>query len=130
MTDHLDSGATNVLVIEDEPSIAEICERVLDLDGLNVDIAPNGKMALTMLGNNSYGLLILDIRIPYINGIELYKWLEETHPQLALRTIITTGSVMSKETIDYIKSTGRPFLPKPFTPRELQAIVRETLALS
>jgi DNA-binding response OmpR family regulator len=62
-----------------------------------------------------------------MNGMELYLWLEEKHPKLASRVIFTTGDVMSGDTQSFLEQAARPFLPKPFTPDELRAILRETL---
>jgi DNA-binding response OmpR family regulator len=63
-----------------------------------------------------------------MNGMELYLWLEEKHPKLASRVIFTTGDVMGGgDTQIFLEQVARPFLPKPFTPDELRAILRETL---
>ena len=116
-----------ILVMEDEPAICALYQRVLHGKGFEVDIAVNGKVAQDMIANKQYALLLFDIRIPEMDGIELYQWLEEKHPQLVSKVIFTTGSVLDNDTMTFIGQTGRPFLPKPFTPEELRAIVRETL---
>ena len=62
-----------------------------------------------------------------MSGEELYHWLEERLPQLANRVIFTTGDVMGGDTGSFLEQTGMPFLPKPFAPDELRAIMREAL---
>jgi len=62
-----------------------------------------------------------------MNGIELYQWLQEKHSQVVSGIIFTTGSVTGSDTMTFVEQTGRPFLPKPFTPDELKGIVKETL---
>jgi len=62
-----------------------------------------------------------------MNGLELFQWLKHKHLEMAKRVIFTTGDVVGGETTSFIERSGRPFLPKPFTPDELKAIVRETL---
>ena len=62
-----------------------------------------------------------------MNGKELYQWLKEKHPKVADRVIFTTGDMMGGDTQIFLEQTDRPFLPKPFTPDELKAVVRETL---
>lgn len=121
------TGARRILVLEDEPAICNIFRRVLAGEGFEVDVAVNGKVAQDMLEEGQYNLCLLDIRTPVMSGGELYQWLEEEHPQLVSRVIFTTGSVMSGDAMSFIEKTGKPFLPKPFTPDELIAIVRETL---
>jgi CheY-like chemotaxis protein len=60
-----------------------------------------------------------------MNGRELYQWLQEKHPQLATGVIFTTGEMMGGDIQSFLEQAARPFLPKPFTPDELRAIVRE-----
>ncbi|MFC1943006.1 response regulator [Chloroflexota bacterium] len=116
-----------ILVVEDEPAISEFCRRVLTSAGFEVEIAVNGKVAQEMIEKRQYGLCLFDIKTPRMNGKELYQWLKEKHPQQASKVIFTTGSVMGGDTMTFIEQSGNPLLPKPFTPAELEAIVRETL---
>ncbi len=116
-----------ILIVEDEPAISQVCLRVLTSEGLEVDIAVNGKVAQDMIEKKQYDLCLLDIRTPEMNGKELYQWLKEKHPQVANGVIFTTGDVMGGDTQSFLEQTGRPFLPKPFTPDELKTIMRETL---
>lgn len=121
------AGLKRILVVEDEPAIGEVCQRVLTGEGFEVDIAVNGKVAQDMIREKRYDIFLIDVRMPEMDGKELYRWLQERHTQLASRVIFTTGSVLGKDTEVFIEQTGRPFLPKPFTPDEIKAILRETL---
>ena len=121
------AGTKRILVVEDEPAISDICRRVLDDEGFEVDIAVNGKIAQDMIEEKQYGICLIDIRTPTMSGIELYQWLEEKHPQLAGRVIFTTGDVMRGDTQSFLEQAARPFLPKPFTPARLKAIMRDAL---
>ncbi len=116
-----------ILVVEDEPSIYALCQRVLTQEGFEVDITVNGKAAQDMIEKHKYSLLLLDIKMPVMGGRELYQWLKEEHPKQISKVIFSSGSVMSEDTRLFLVQTGRPFLPKPFTPDELKTIVRETL---
>jgi len=115
-----------ILVVEDEPAISQVCLRVLTSEGFEVNIAVNGKVAQDMIEEKQYNYCLIDIRTPQMNGKELYQWLKEKHSQLAGKVILTTGDVVGGDTMTFIEQTGRPFLPKPFTPDELITIVRET----
>ena len=121
------AGPKRILVVEDEPAIGDVCRRVLSGEGFEVDIAVNGKVAQDMIREKRYDIFLIDIRMPEMDGKELYRWLQERHTQLASRVIFTTGSVLGKDTEAFMEQTGRPFLPKPFTPDEIKAILRETL---
>jgi len=122
-----ESDIKRILIVEDEPGIGNLCQRVLTREGFEVDIAVNGKVAQDMIEEYKYSLLLLDIKMPVMTGKELYQWIEEKYPQLISRVIFTSGSVVTGDTQIFLEQTGRPSLPKPFTAAELIAIVRETL---
>jgi len=116
------------LVVEDEPVISRLCQRILTAEGFDVDIAMNGLIAKKMADDKSYDLCVSDIRTPDMNGMQLYEYLEQEHPELARRVIFTTGDVMSGSIAQFVKETKRPFLPKPFTRDELKHAIRDAFA--
>ncbi len=122
-----DTGTKRILVVEDEPAICDVCWRVLIGEGFDVEIAVNGLVAQDMIRNKQYDLCLIDIRTPKRNGRELYQWLKEKHPQLAGGVMFTTGDVMGGDIQSFLEHAAMPFLPKPFTPDELKAIVKEAL---
>ncbi|MDD5190031.1 MAG: response regulator [Dehalococcoidales bacterium] len=122
-----DKPFTRILVVEDEPAISEIVVRVLTNDQTQVFIAANGRMAQTMLASNDFDVCLLDIRTPAMSGKELYTWMQEHHPGLIPGVIFTTGDTMSNNIENFIEESGRPYLPKPFTPDELKTIISNTL---
>jgi CheY-like chemotaxis protein len=117
----------SVLVVEDEPGIARICVRTLTAEGFQVDVAVNGEIGLDMWRKKNYDLCLSDIRTPHMNGIELYQQLEKENPEAVKKFIFTTGDVLSAKVKEFLEETGMPYLPKPFTPEELRAIVRKAL---
>ena len=121
------SNVERILVVEDEPAIRLVCQRILTGEGFEVDVAVNGKVAQDMIKGKRYDLCLIDIRTPAMNGNELYRWLGEKYPRLADGVIFTTGDVMGGGTQGFLEQTDRPFLTKPFTPDEIKAIVKETL---
>ncbi len=124
---NISTGVKRILVVEDEPAINQVCRRVLAKEGFEVDTAVNGEMAQEMLREKDYDLILVDIKMPVMNGKELYQYVGEKYPKLMERTILTSGDVMGGETMSFLEQSGRPFLPKPFTPNELKTVVRETL---
>jgi CheY-like chemotaxis protein len=121
------TSGKSVLVVEDEPGIARICVRTLVAEGFQVDIAVNGEIGLDMWRKKNYDLCISDIRTPHMSGIELFHQLENENPEAVKKFIFTTGDVLSANVKEFLKVTGRPYLPKPFTPEELRVIVRKAL---
>jgi DNA-binding response OmpR family regulator len=119
--------AKRALVLEDELSLAELCQRVLSAEGFDVDVAPDGVMAKRMLNQKDYHLLLLDIRTPRINGTQVYRAIESRATQLVSRVLFTTGDVLDQHTRDFLQRTHRPVLPKPFGPSELRQAVRRLM---
>ncbi len=122
-----DRATKRILVVEDEPSISNMCQRVLAREGYKVDIAVNGRVAQDMIEEEQYDFCLIDIRTPKMNGQELYQWLQQKYPQLSGRVIFTTGDVMGGDTETFIERSNRPFLPKPFTPGGLKTTLQEAL---
>jgi len=121
------AGVKRILIVEDEPGIRQVCQRALTSQGYHVDFATNGATATDMLMGEDYDLLLIDIKTPVMDGKEFYRNIEARYPKLQDRVIFTTGDVISNDTQSFLEQAGRPFLLKPFTPDELQAIVRESL---
>jgi len=112
------------LVVEDEPTIAKMCIRVLGAEGFEVDVAVDGNAAQDLFRKNTYDLCLIDIRTPGINGIELYQQLKKDGSEMTNRVIFTTGDVINDNIKTFLEETGRPFLPKPFTPSELRSKIK------
>lgn len=117
----------SVLVVEDESVIAGVCVRTLVAEGFQVDVAVNGKIALEMWRKKNYDLCISDIRTPNMNGIELFQQLEKENPEAVKRFIFTTGDVLSNNIKEFLEGNGSLYLPKPFIPDDLRAIVRKAM---
>lgn len=118
-----------ILVVEDEPTICQVCHRVLTHEGFKVDIAVNAAIAKQILDMKKYDLCLIDIRTPAMNGDELYDWLKGKHPSQAKQVIFTTGDVLNIDTQKLIERSARPLLPKPFTPDELKSMVKAALGM-
>ena len=124
---HSKAGRKRILVVEDEPAICQVCLRTLTAEGFDVDVAANGVVAQDMLGKKEYDLCLVDIRTPVMNGKELYQYMKEGHPELANKVIFTTGDVLDSKLELFLSGANRLYLPKPFTPDELVAAVRQAL---
>jgi len=123
----VDANQKRILLVEDEPLIGSLCLGVLTADGFQVDIATDGLAAKNTLSKQEYDLCLIDIRTRAMNGIKLYRHLEAKHTELISAVIFTTGDLLSNDAQQFSNEVNRPFLPKPFTPHELIAVVTETL---
>lgn len=111
-----------ILVTDDEPNIRVAIERFLTTQGHSVATAGSGREALGMVeGSDLFDVILLDIRMPDMSGQQIYQRWEAERPELTPRVIFLTGDIVSTDLQDFLKRTGRPYLPKPF---EFEAILR------
>lgn len=116
-----------LLVVDDESVVAEFMSRVLCKQGFAVDVATNGEAAKGLIQTNDYEVIIVDIRMPKMNGKELYDFIQTSYPALMTRVIFTSGELADVGTVGFLASTNRPFLNKPFGSEALKAVVEKTL---
>jgi DNA-binding response OmpR family regulator len=108
-----------VLLIEDEPHVAGLINRGLSENGYSVSVAPDGKLGLEMALNYSFDILILDIMLPGMNGIEICRQLRNAKvstPILFLTALGTTENIVAGLNVG-----GDDYLVKPFKFAELEA---------
>jgi CheY-like chemotaxis protein len=109
-----------ILVVDDELVIREYLGEILTAEGYEVDNADDADDALEKLKSDDYFLLLLDIKMRGMTGIELYKHLQETAESLAKKVIFITGDVMGEETWKFFRNTSVPYLIKPFDGDQLK----------
>lgn len=114
-----------ILTIDDEQAVLDLLERVLSSLGHTIDLAPDGAIALTKLERHTYDLIICDVVIPKISGIELYKIATERFPKLAKRFMFVTGHASDTKTKEFLEQANLPWLAKPFLPDELEKVIAD-----
>ena len=128
----MDQADPRVLVVDDEPYIRELIERCLELEGYECDTAPCGEDALERLAGGGYQLLVSDIHMPGISGMELLATVRARFPDLAV--LMVTGVDDRSVAIQALKLGAYGYLIKPFDLNELainaaNALERRRLAL-
>ncbi len=111
-----------ILIIEDEPKVASFIKKGLEENQYEVDLAYDGKLAERMALQYDYDLFILDIIIPFVNGIELCKILKEKRPAVPVLMLTALGTTEDKLT--GFDAGADDYLVKPFEFRELLARVK------
>jgi CheY-like chemotaxis protein len=123
----LEKTKGKVLIVDDEPAIRNILARILSNKGHQAQTVSSGKAALAMLHEKGYDLLVADLKMSGLSGMDLYETLKKKRPDMADRTVFITGDTMTEETNDFLASSGRPYLAKPFTPMEFLEIIEHAL---
>ena len=121
-------ATADVLVVEDEDPLRGLMSEVMRGMGHQVVEATTGEQALSLLEERTYDLVMLDLRLPDVDGQVIWQRAIAPHPQLARRVVFMTGDIMSTETQDFLAETGRPCLMKPFTIEQVGHFVSEVLA--
>lgn len=117
------ASGMRVLVVDDEVVVRRLIQEVLVTQfGCQVDVVHTGIEALERLTQDRYSLVISDIRMPEMNGTELFLWLREAQPALARRFVFVTGHAGDKALEAEIAQWGVPVLAKPFTIKNLEAV--------
>lgn len=119
---------TRVLVIEDEPTVAQMMVDLLELDGYAVDTAANGLVALQKISERVYDVILSDLRMPELDGVGLYRALERAHPGLLARLIFITGSMEQPEYRSFLAGNPAPVIAKPFNVVDVQDAIQQVVA--
>jgi DNA-binding response OmpR family regulator len=114
-----------ILVVEDEKDVAKALHIGLSRDGYAVDVAENGNKALEALAVNEYDLLVLDLNLPDMDGLDICRLAREKHPSLLI--LILTARGKQKDIITGLDYGADDYLIKPFHLKELLARIRALL---
>ncbi|MCM8526406.1 MAG: response regulator [Lentisphaeraceae bacterium] len=121
----------SILVVDDEPVIQQVLEFLLTSKGFLYIKCLNGKEAFEAMSDLEYNLVILDLNLPDINGLEIAAHLEENHPNTPILFITGDHSATSLMLEDECKNrTDRQFIYKPITSEALYPAIEELIEYS
>ena len=112
------------LIIEDEPGFLRLLHAVLERMGIESDGTNNGPAAFQMLQKRDYDIIISDIDMPDVNGMEVNKYIDKYFPHLINRIIFATGNSFNGNYRNFFQSIQCPVLFKPFELDELRSAVQ------
>ncbi len=113
-----------VLFIDDERTLLNAYERTFGREN-EVVVAEGGEQALAMLMKRwDFNLVVCDLLMPKVNGMDVYRWVRETHPELDGAFVFVTGGVMQQDVQAFLRTVGNQVLEKPFD----FSVVREIIA--
>ncbi len=114
-----------ILVVDDERIVIRSAEMVLSAEGYDIEGASSGKEAILKMEQNSYDLVLTDLKMPEMDGITLIKWLKQERPDIGV--VIITG-YPSQDTIKEALELGIiDYVPKPFTPAVLTDVTNRAV---
>lgn len=117
---------TNILVIDDEKATRDSCCHVLTYDGYRVETAEDGDSGLQKIRKVKPDLVLVDLKMPGINGMDLLEKIRNIDPNIV--SVVITGYATVESTVEAMKRNAYDFLCKPFTPKQLRVVVKRGLA--
>jgi signal transduction histidine kinase/ActR/RegA family two-component response regulator len=112
-----------LLVVDDEEMIAEMVREAMEMDGWSVAAAKDGAEALDLLAEADFDVLLVDLRMPGMDGRAFFEELRVTRPELVRRVVFATGDTGAVETARFLEETGQIVLGKPYDLRDLAEVV-------
>jgi CheY-like chemotaxis protein len=122
-----DARRTCILVVDDEPLVAALIADALALEAYEVETAKDGLEALEKIAARSYDAILSDLRMPELDGVGLYRELEQRHESLLLRLAFVSGTTEPPEYASFLEQTGATVLTKPFAVADLHRLVQRLL---
>ena len=122
------AGKGRVLVVDDELTTLKNLRRILEKEGYQVSTYSNPVRALELLKRETFDVLLSDLHMPHLDGLELLDQAKLIAP--GLEVIIITGYASLDGAVEATKKGAYHFLAKPFTPEQVRQVVAEALALS
>ncbi len=117
--------STSVLIVDDEKNIRLTLTATLQSMEFQTDTAINGEEALKKIGENDYDILLLDIKMPGLDGIQVLSSLRVIKPDISVIMITAHGTV--DNAVEAMKLGAVDFLQKPFTPDEIRETITKVL---
>ena len=116
------------LVVDDEKIILIYLKRLLSTWGYVADTANTSQEAIEIIKKRDYDFIMLDIRMPDINGEQLYNMITDLKPYLVNRIIIITGDITNKSTASFFKETKASILTKPIDSGKLKDTIDKIIS--
>ena len=114
-----------VLVIDDEVDVADLNVEVLERGGYEADAVHKAELALDMMRNQRYDVVLSDLNMPELDGRGIFEAISRDFPELVSRTGFVTGDTMGRASQAFLKESRRPYIEKPVSPKELREFVAQ-----
>ena len=116
---------TRILVADDDPAILRSCRKILEHDGYEVTVAPDGDSALNLLKSSHYDLFLVDMLMPGLSGLETVTLARQVDPTLMI--LMFTAYATIQTAVEAVKRGAFDYLAKPFTADQLRSAVEHSL---
>jgi len=115
------------LVVDDESFLLECLVDALGAWGMEVESSPRGDEAIQKLEAGTFDVIVSDIRMPGLSGVDLFDWLKVQRPAMTRRILYTTGDSFDVKTREFLEASQVPYLGKPFDLKQLKQSLERLL---
>lgn len=115
----------HILIVDDERSMREFLEIMLVKEGYQITTAAGGTQAINLMENNAYDLVVTDIRMKQVDGLQVLKKCKELHPKTVV--VMISAYASTSTAVEAMKDGAYDYLPKPFKVQEMKAVIRDAL---
>lgn len=119
------ASSPRILVVDDEWIVCESCQRILEEEGLEVETASSGAEAFAKMKETPFDIVITDLKMPGIDGMEVLRTLRKDYPDTIV--IMITGFSTVETAVEAMKLGAFDYIPKPFTPDEVSIVVKKAI---
>ena len=123
------TGRFRVLVVDDESPVRELCRQLLEAEGVMVEVAANGAQGLALAAKGEFDVVLLDVAMPDLTGVEVLARLRQQHPRSHIKVLMFSGHTTPEEMSEMLSRGADDFLTKPFSVAQLVARVQNLLRL-
>jgi len=120
------SGHPRLLIVDDEPVICQACRRIFSRQGFEVEESTDARKGLSQAAEGDYSAILLDIKMPHMDGIEFLEELRKKKPTVPV--MIMTGYPSIPNAASAIRLGAADYITKPFTPEQITSAVQRMLA--
>jgi two-component system response regulator AtoC len=114
-----------ILIVDDERQLASSLAEYLEPDGIEAEIAPDGKSGRQKLEEEPFDCLVTDLRMPGLDGMQLLRWVKEEGPDMPVIVISAHGEI--RDAVEAMKTGAYDYLVKPFDPDELSLRIKKAV---
>ncbi len=123
----MENNTPHILVVDDELSMRELLDVLLSKDGYRVSCAENGRKAISMIKKTDFDLLLCDIRLGDMTGIDVLKAFKDQNPNTVV--VMISAYATTEAAVEAMNEGAYDFVPKPFDNEELKLTIKNALAL-
>lgn len=124
-SDQDDFRKPSVLIVDDEKRVRQVCTQMLGQEGFDVAQAENAEVGLEKIDQRHYDIILLDLLMPGMSGLEALVHIRARHPDTVV--IVITGYATLDHAVEAMKNGAFDFLSKPFSPQDLRLVITKAI---